>query len=223
MRRVARSAIVLPVVTYSTIPARLDRLPWSRWHWRIVHCARHRLGARRAGGDDRRLHRQRARAPRHARPRRSRGRLGGLALRRRRGARSALLRPPRRPPWAQAPVPADARRLHGRHDRHRVHRRLLDVRRVPLRDRHRHRRRVRGDQLGDRRADSGARAGPRQPGHQRQLLDRRRARRAALAWCCSTSACSARCWAGAPASSLAACSRWRSCWCADMCPRARAG
>jgi MFS family permease len=24
------------VVTYSTIPARLDRLPWSRWHWRIV-------------------------------------------------------------------------------------------------------------------------------------------------------------------------------------------
>ena len=27
---------MLPVVTYSTIPARLDRLPWSRWHWRVV-------------------------------------------------------------------------------------------------------------------------------------------------------------------------------------------
>jgi MFS family permease len=24
------------VVTYSTIPARLDRLPWSSWHWRVV-------------------------------------------------------------------------------------------------------------------------------------------------------------------------------------------
>jgi MFS family permease len=24
------------MVTYSTIPARLDRLPWSAWHWRVV-------------------------------------------------------------------------------------------------------------------------------------------------------------------------------------------
>jgi len=35
-RAVAHSAIVLSVVTHSTIPARLDRLPWSRWHWRVV-------------------------------------------------------------------------------------------------------------------------------------------------------------------------------------------
>jgi MFS family permease len=27
---------VLSVVSRSTIPARLDRLPWSRWHWRVV-------------------------------------------------------------------------------------------------------------------------------------------------------------------------------------------
>ena len=24
------------MVSYSTIPARLDRLPWSPWHWRVV-------------------------------------------------------------------------------------------------------------------------------------------------------------------------------------------
>ena len=23
-------------VTHTDIPARLDRLPWSRWHWRVV-------------------------------------------------------------------------------------------------------------------------------------------------------------------------------------------
>ena len=23
-------------LTHSDIPARLDRLPWSRWHWRVV-------------------------------------------------------------------------------------------------------------------------------------------------------------------------------------------
>ena len=27
---------IATVVTYSTIPARLDRLPWSPWHWRVV-------------------------------------------------------------------------------------------------------------------------------------------------------------------------------------------
>jgi MFS family permease len=27
---------VQPVVTHSSIPARLDRLPWSAWHWRVV-------------------------------------------------------------------------------------------------------------------------------------------------------------------------------------------
>ena len=48
----------------------------------------------------------------------------------------------------------------------------------PLRDRLGHRRRVRGDQLGDRRADPGARARPGRPDHQRLLLARRRLRRA---------------------------------------------
>jgi len=30
------AAIVHPVHIRSDIPARLDRLPWTRWHWRIV-------------------------------------------------------------------------------------------------------------------------------------------------------------------------------------------
>ena len=47
----------------------------------------------------------------------------------------------------------------------------------PLLHRRRHRRRVRRDQLGDRRADPRARARPRRPDHQRQLLARRGARR----------------------------------------------
>src|SRR5438270_4727443 len=34
--RLPHSAIVPSVAVSSTIPARLDRLPWSPWHWRIV-------------------------------------------------------------------------------------------------------------------------------------------------------------------------------------------
>ena len=55
--------------------------------------------------------------------------------------------------------------------------RLRVVRALPLLHRPGHRRRIRGHQLGDRRADPGARARPRQPRDQRQLLDRRGARR----------------------------------------------
>ena len=31
-----RGATAHTSVTHSDIPARLDRLPWSRWHWRVV-------------------------------------------------------------------------------------------------------------------------------------------------------------------------------------------
>ena len=48
---------------------------------------------------------------------------------------------------------------------------------LPLHHRNGDRRRVRGDQLGDRRADPSAGARPRGPDHQRQLLARRGARR----------------------------------------------
>ena len=49
-----------------------------------------------------------------------------------------------------------------------------------------HRRRVRGDQLRDRRADPGARPRPRRPDHQRLVLARRRGRRGWPRSCCST-------------------------------------
>ena len=46
------------------IPARLDRLPWARWHWLIVIGLGHRLDPRRARGDDRRVDVRRAQAGR---------------------------------------------------------------------------------------------------------------------------------------------------------------
>ena len=56
--------------------------------------------------------------------------------------------------------------------------RLLPVLRgLPLLHRRRHRRRVRGDQLGDRRADPRPRARHRRPDHQRLVLARHRVRR----------------------------------------------
>ena len=79
-----------------------------------------RLDARRARGDAGRLARRRAGAARHAGAHGRAGRLGGLALRRRRGGRRAGVRPPGRPPRPQAAVPADAAGLHGRHRRHRL-------------------------------------------------------------------------------------------------------
>src|SRR4051794_20344768 len=33
---VARGLIPASPVAHSNIPERLDRLPWSRWHWRVV-------------------------------------------------------------------------------------------------------------------------------------------------------------------------------------------
>ena len=67
---------------------------------------------------------------------------------------------------------------------------------LPLLHRRGHRRRVLGDQLRDRRADPGARARPRRPDHQRLVLGRCRGRLGASRSCCSTSRCSPRASAG---------------------------
>jgi MFS family permease len=56
---------------------------------------------------------------------------------------------------------------------------------LPLPDRRGHRRRVFGDQLGDPGADPGPPARPHRPRDQRQLLARRRVRRAGLGAACS--------------------------------------
>ena len=95
-------------------------------------------------------------------------------LRRRRLPRRAVLRPADRPLRAQEAVPDHPRRLHRRHRGHRLLLRRLVLLRRPLLHRRRDRRRVRGDQLGDRRADPGQGPRPGRPDDQRQLLGRRR-------------------------------------------------
>ena len=164
----------------TNIPARMDRLPWARWHWMVViglgtvwildglevtivgsmsdalKPAEHRTGPEQL---------------RH-RPRRS-------GVRRRRLYRGALLRPAHRPARPQEALPDHPRGLHRGDGADR----LLDdpdvVLRRPLPDRHRHRRRVRRDQLRHRRADPRQVPRSRRRRDQRLVLGRRRRRRAA--------------------------------------------
>ncbi len=164
------------------VPARLDRLPWARFHWMvivglgtvwildglevtIVGSIAARLTEKDSGlalTDSQVLTR-------------------GLDLRGGRVRGRAVLRPAHRPAGPQEAVPRHARPVPGGDDRHRVrglgavllHRALLH--------RRRHRRRVRGHQLGDRRTDPRTRARARGPHHQRVVLARGRRRRARLA------------------------------------------
>ncbi len=94
----------------------------------------------------------------------------------------------RRPPvWTadgrlrpKAPVHDHARRVPGRHGGHRIRLDAVVLLRLPLGNRHGHRRRIQRDQLGDRRADPGPAPGTNRHHHQRHLLGRRGCRRAPL-------------------------------------------
>ena len=77
-------------------------------------------------------------------------------------------------------------RLSAGHRRDRVLVEFLELRAVPLPHRRGHRRRIRGDQFDHPGAGPGARARLDRPRHQRQLLDRRGARRTRRRSCCST-------------------------------------
>ena len=159
------------------IPARLDRLPWSRFHWRIVIglgtvWILDGLEVTIVGSIARRLTEEGQRA----RPRREPDRHRGRVLCRRRLRRCALLRPAHRPLRPQEAVPGHPRASTSSRRRDRLLLRALVLLRRPLLHRRRDRRRVRGDQLGDRRADPGPGARPGRPDHQRQLLGRRRRR-----------------------------------------------
>ena len=97
----------------SDIPARLDRLPWSRWHWRVVIALGvawmlDGLEVTIVGSIGSVLER-----PDTLGPERRADRLGRVALRRRRGARRAGVRPAGRSIRTQAPVPGHAGGLHG--------------------------------------------------------------------------------------------------------------
>ena len=95
--------------------------------------------------------------------------------------------------------------------------------RLPLLHRRGHRRRVRSDQLGDRRADPRPRTRPRGPDYQRLVLARRRGRSRRPRSSCSTPASSPPISAGGSPSASASCSASRSCSSGATCPRARAG
>ena len=161
------------------VPARLDRLPWSKWHWRviiglgtvwildglevtIVGSIGARLTDPKSGlglSDAQVLYAGSIYVLGAC--------LGALDLR----AADRPLRP-------QEAVHGDPDGVPRRHRRDRVllERRLLL--RLPLLHGRRHRRRVRRDQLRHRRADPGARARPGGPDHQRLLLAGRGLRRA---------------------------------------------
>ena len=134
---------------------------------------RHCLDPRRARGDDRgrdrlAVDRTRQRYRDLYKPDRHSGRV----VRRRSLRGRAVLRPADRPFRAQEAVHDHAGRLHHGYRGHGIRVRALVLLSVPLFHRGGHRRRVRGDQLGDRRADPCAGARPRRPGHQRVLLGR---------------------------------------------------
>lgn len=146
------------------------------------HRPRHRMDPRRDGSHRRRQHRgppvrARQRTAHHLRPGHRHLR---CPLRHGRLPGRPLLGPPHRHLRPQEALPDHPGRLPGRDGDDRPVLRHLVVLPLPLLHRLRHRRRVRGHQLRDRRADPGEVPGPRGPADQRQLLARRGRRRAAV-------------------------------------------
>ena len=136
------------------------------------------------------------------------GRPDRQRLSRRRRAGLVVLRPSHRSAGPQEAVQRHARCLSGGDRAHCLLVGLLELPLLPLPHRRGHRRRVLGHQLGDPGTDPGAPARPRRPRHQRQLLDRRGGRRAALGVAARSRLCSAPTWAGGSPSAAAPCSAW---------------
>ena len=164
----------------SLIPARIDRLPWSKFHTRLVMA----LGVAwildgleitiaANVGPDLTLHE-------HAEHVRGRGQRHRLVVPDRRGHRRAVLRPAVRQARPEEPVHDHARRLPDRQRAHRGHAERRPLVHLPVRHpdhrRHGHRRRVRRDQLRDRRDDPGQVPGPGRPRGQRHVLGGRHPR-----------------------------------------------
>ena len=197
-------------------PAALEPLALARGHR-----PRHHVDPRRVRGDDRRGDREHPDRQGRARSLHPAIGLGGHLLPARRDRRRARLRLPHGSLRAQEPVHGHARRLP------RVHRRLglgvelLELRRLPVPRRRRHRRRVRGDQLRDRRADPGPRSRSGRARDQRQLVGRHSRRLRSSPTCCSTAWTSRS--GGGSASSSARPSPSASSSSAASSPRARAG
>ncbi len=134
---------------------------------------RHRVDPRRARGDDGRV----GRDPAHKQGQWDRDlgrsdRCRGGRVRRRRLRRGARVRPADRQVRAQEALPDHAGGLHPGHGGDRLRDQRLVLLRRPIRHGRGHRRRVRRDQFGDRRADPGPRPRPRRPDDQRVVLGR---------------------------------------------------
>ena len=166
------------------IPARLDRLPWSRFHLLIVVAlgitwVLDGLEVTIVGSIGPMLQDKRTLAL-------TAQDIGTVAslLRRRRGGRRAGVRLADRPVRAAADLQHHAGALYRRRAGHRLLLEFLALRGVPRADRPGHRRRICRDQFGDRRADPGPAARPDRPDRQRQLLGRRGGRRRRPRCCC---------------------------------------
>src|SRR5690606_32151507 len=160
----ARSGTGRTITT--SIPARLDRLPWSRWHWSIVIglgtvWILDGLEVTVVGNIASRLSEPGSGLPITS------GEVTGIAaaLYVAGACSGALFWGRLTDIWDDHP-----RGLPRRHRPHRGRLRHLVVLLLPLPHRLRHRRRVRGHQLRHRRADSGEAPRPGRPPHQRQLL-----------------------------------------------------
>ena len=185
-----------PTIIETDIPARLDRLPWGRFHTLVVVALGvtwilDGLEVTLAGAISPALKQSPALHFSNADV--------GLAsqrLSRRRGGGRAVLRLADRPARTQAAVLHHACGLSRRHRRDRAVVESLELRAVPFSHRRRHRRRIHRHQFDHPGAGPGALSRLDRSRHQRQLLGRRRARRASARSCCSIPRCSIRIWAG---------------------------
>ena len=155
------------------VPSRLDRLPWSRFHWRVVIglggvWILDGLEVTMVGNVAERLTEPGSgielvrRADRHRR-----GRLHHRGVPGR-----AVLRPAHRSAGPQEALHADARGVPGRNRRNGIRVRAVVLLRRALLHRRRNRRRIRRDQLRDRRTHPCARPRTGRPHHQRFVLAR---------------------------------------------------
>ena len=211
-------------VIETDIPARLDRLPWTRFHTLVVvalgitwildglEVTLGRLDRRRAAGKPGaaiRRGRGRPRRQRLSRPARSSGAVLFGYLTDRFGRRQLFM-------VTLGLYLAATAATAGSWN-------FCELCAVPLSDRRRHRRRIRGDQLGDPGVHPGALSRPHRPWRSTAASGsaRRSVRPAPSSFC--SPACCRRIGAGAPLSGSAPCSASASCCCAASSRRARAG
>ena len=185
-----------PKIVETDIPARLDRLPWGRFHTLVVVALGitwilDGLEVTLAGAISPALKQSPALQFSNADVGLASSAYLAGAVRGR-----AVLRLAHRPARTQAAVLHHARGLSRRHRGDRAVVEFLELRAVPLLHRRRHRRRIHRHQFHHPGAGPGALSRLDRSRHQRQLLDRRRARRRRLDRAARSRRARIRTWAG---------------------------